>query len=90
MQRNAIETIMGALVLLVAVVFLVFVYSSSSLGTSDGYEVTAKFNEIDGVSRGTDVRMSGIKVGTVVDSALDPKTFLAIVRLGLDGNRLHG
>ncbi|NJR13789.1 MAG: MCE family protein [Phyllobacteriaceae bacterium] len=70
MNRNIIETIMGAVVLLVAVLFLAFAYSSSSTGGVDGYEVTAKFGRVDGLVSGSDVRLSGIKVGSIVDQRL--------------------
>jgi phospholipid/cholesterol/gamma-HCH transport system substrate-binding protein len=49
MNRNVIETIMGAVVLLVAVTFLAFAYTTSNLGRVEGYEVIAKFNRIDGL-----------------------------------------
>ena len=84
MNRNVIETIMGAVVLIIAVVFLVFAYSSANTGAVRGYAVTAKFNNVGDLKRGSDVRVSGIKVGTVVDTSLDPKTFLALVHLSID------
>ncbi len=89
MNRNIIETIMGGVVLIIAVLFLGFVYSSSSTGGVDGYEVVAKFNRVDGLASGADVRLSGIKVGSVVDQRLDPETYLAVVRLSvMDSVRL--
>ena len=48
MHGNIIETIMGGVVLIVAVVFLVFAYTSTSTGTVGGYPVTAKFGDVDG------------------------------------------
>jgi len=84
MSRNVIETVMGAVVLLVAALFLVFAYSSSNLRPGGGYEVIARFNTVEGVGAGTDVRMSGIKVGSVVDERLDPETYLAELRLNVD------
>ena len=82
--RNMIETVMGAVVLLVAGMFLAFAYSHSNLRAISGYEVQAKFDRIDGVSAGTDVRISGIKIGTVIDQRLDPDRYLAIVRMSID------
>lgn len=84
MHRNVIETVMGGVVLIVAAVFLVFVYSSSNLRTSSGYEVTARFNRVDGVTPGTDVRLGGIKIGTVTDIELDRQTYLAILSMAID------
>ncbi|HLB79817.1 MAG TPA: MlaD family protein, partial [Dongiaceae bacterium] len=83
MNRNVIETIMGAVVLLVAVTFLAFAYTTSNLRRVEGYEVIAKFNRIDGLENGSDVRMSGIKIGSVLDQRLDPETYLAVVRLSI-------
>lgn len=84
MGHNLIETMMGALVLLVAGAFLAFAYNSTNVRTVRGYEVVAKFDRVDGLARGADVKMSGIKIGSVVDQRLDPERFLAVVRLSID------
>lgn len=84
MGRNLIETLMGALVLVVAGLFLVFAYRTTQVRTGGGYEVVARFERVDGLNRGADVKMSGIKVGTVVDQRLDPERFLAVVRMSID------
>lgn len=74
---------MGAVVLVVAAFFLTFAYSSTNVRTFNGYEVSAKFDRVDGLNPGSDVKISGIKVGTVVEEKLDPETFLAIVKLSI-------
>lgn len=84
MRRNLIETILGGVVLVVAGLFLVFAYSNSGIQAVSGYEIFAKFDRIDGLKNGGDVRMSGIKVGTVLSQEIDPKTYLAVVRLSVD------
>lgn len=84
MGRNLIETLMGALVLLIAGLFLAFAYSATQVRTSGGYEVIARFERVDGLNRGADVKMSGIKIGTVVEQRLDPERFLAVVRMNID------
>jgi phospholipid/cholesterol/gamma-HCH transport system substrate-binding protein len=83
MNRNIIETIMGGVVLIIAVVFLVFAYSSSNSGAVSGYVVTAKFGRVDGLRPGAEVRLSGIKVGSVLDTELDPATYTANVRFSV-------
>jgi phospholipid/cholesterol/gamma-HCH transport system substrate-binding protein len=83
MRRNLLETLLGAIVLVVAGGFLIFAYRSSQIRESDGYELRARFDRVDGLERGADVRISGIKVGTVVDQTLDPQTFRAEVRFTL-------
>jgi phospholipid/cholesterol/gamma-HCH transport system substrate-binding protein len=80
MTRNLLETLLGAVVLIVAIVFLVFAYSSSQVGSGDGYELVARFDRVDGLEKGSDVRISGIKVGSVLEQRLDPETFRAEVR----------
>ena len=84
MRRNVIETVMGAVVLVVAIMFVTFAFRSSGLTTGDGYKLHAEFNNVTGIASGTDVRISGVKVGTVVGQELDPKTFRAIVELNID------
>lgn len=84
MSRNAVETVMGALVLVVAAVFLYFAYTTSQVSSVQGYDLNAKFSNAGGLKDGADVRISGIKVGSVVSEALDPQTFQAIVRLSIE------
>jgi phospholipid/cholesterol/gamma-HCH transport system substrate-binding protein len=84
MSHNLIETMMGALVLAIAGAFLVFVYNATNLRAAGGYEVVAKFDRVDGLARGADVKVSGIKVGSVIDQRLDTERFLAVVRMSLD------
>jgi phospholipid/cholesterol/gamma-HCH transport system substrate-binding protein len=86
MNRNIIETIMGGVVLIIAAAFLVFAYSSSNTGAVAGYQVTAKFNNVGDLQRGTDVRLSGIKIGSVIETSLDPQTYLAVVRMSIMEN----
>jgi phospholipid/cholesterol/gamma-HCH transport system substrate-binding protein len=83
MRRNIIETVMGGVVLLVAIVFLVFVFSSSGVRRVSGYEVVAEFDDATGVASGTDVRMSGVKVGTVLSQELDPQSYFAEVTMSI-------
>jgi phospholipid/cholesterol/gamma-HCH transport system substrate-binding protein len=84
MRGNVIETVMGAVVILAAALFLVFAYKSSQLRPVPGYQVNADFARADGIRQGSDVRISGIKIGSVVAEELDPKTFLANVRMSID------
>lgn len=83
MGRNAIETVMGAAVLLVAAVFVYFAYNTAQIKAVSGYEVSARFFKIGGLGKGSDVRISGIKIGTVVSNKLDPITFDAVVTMSI-------
>ena len=86
MNRNVVETIVGGLVLLVAAFFVFYAFSKSDRTGPDGYEITARFGRIDGLKRGSDVTMSGVKVGTVTAIDLDRKTYQAIVHLAVSAS----
>lgn len=84
MNHNIIETVVGAMVLIIAGFFLVFAYSSGRINTNDGYTLNAKFDRIDGIIVGSDVHISGVKVGTVTRHEIDPETFLVTVAFTVD------
>jgi len=79
-----IETVMGGVVLVVAALFLFFAYSTSQVRAVQGYEVSAQFDSVSGIHDGSDVRIGGVKVGTIVSETLDPNTFLANVRISIE------
>lgn len=81
MQNNAFETLVGAVVVVVAAAFLYFAYHSTNAGGLSGYEVRAKLGRVDGLAIGTDVRLSGIKIGTVSALGLDSKSYQADVTM---------
>ena len=83
MSNRLIETIAGAAVIAVAVGFASYSYSRAGINTVEGYEIMASFNRIDGLAVGNDVRVSGVKVGTVTAQELDPKTYMAIVKMSV-------
>lgn len=86
MKRNVIETVLGAVVLTVALVFLVFSYSTANVGSVSGYQVTANFSNTGGLNIGDPVQISGVKVGTVSRLDLNPETYLARVTLSVAPN----
>lgn len=81
MGRNVVETLMGAVVLLVALTFVVIAYQSGNVSAPDGYLVSARFHEVGSLGVGSDVRIGGIKVGVVSNQRLDPNTYMAQVEL---------
>lgn len=85
-SNHTFETLIGAIVITIAVVFVYYAYSRSSAAEVGGYEVLARFNRVDGISVGSDVLLSGIKVGSVSQLDLDPKTFDAIAHIYLAEN----
>lgn len=89
-RRNLAEVVTGAVVLVVAAGFLAYaVVHSGQVSVGKGYPLYARFNSISGLSVGSDVRLSGVKIGTVDSASIDPKTYLAVVRMTIrDGVEL--
>lgn len=79
MKRSVVETMLGAGVIVVAVGFFVFALQATDVGAVDGYGLKARFLKVGGLEVGSDVRISGVKVGSVNDRRLDSETFEAIV-----------
>lgn len=80
------ETILGAIVAVVAVGFFAFAAAQAgqSGGSGNGYELSARFQRVDGIAVGSDVRVSGVKVGVVRTVALDPETYMARLTFAID------
>jgi phospholipid/cholesterol/gamma-HCH transport system substrate-binding protein len=85
MGKNIVETIVGSLVLGVAIFFFSYAYRIGGVNeTLGGYSLVAKFEQIDGVSIGTDIRIGGIKVGSITKDYLDKDTYQAILELNIN------
>ena len=85
MQKNMVETILGAFVLAVTVAFLWFFYKTTDIHPTSGYEITAVFSQINGLDAGSPVKVSGVKVGQVLDFKVDPQRhYNAIVRMNIN------
>jgi len=83
-SRNLVETVVGAIVLGIAILFAVLLWSFSDVGFGTGqYTVDAKFRSAEGITVGTDVRLAGVKIGSVSNLSLDPQTFQAIAQLSI-------
>ena len=78
-QHSGAELAAGAVVLAVAIGFLGYAVAHTGRSTGGGDVLHARFERIDGLSTGAEVRIGGVKVGSVVGSQLDPKTFQATV-----------
>jgi len=79
------EIAAGAAVLLVAVIFLAYAMTNSGRSSAgSGLVLTARFDRIDGLGAGADVRIAGVKVGAVTGQRIDPQTFLAVLTLNVD------
>ncbi|MGI9500548.1 MAG: outer membrane lipid asymmetry maintenance protein MlaD [Geminicoccaceae bacterium] len=80
MNRNFLETVLGAVVLVVAIGFLYYAYQNNKGAEGGNYALLAQFDRIDGLDNGADVRIGGIKVGSVTEQTLDPETYRAQVQ----------
>ena len=75
-NRNVTEILIGAVVVITAVWFIYFVsVNTSMVSTDENYNLAAEFRSVEGISIGTDVRLAGVKIGTVKDIKLDPDTY---------------
>lgn len=84
-RENAGEALVGLLVVLLAAWFVWFAWTSTGGGVKRGaIRVEAIFPNVGGIEIGTDVRLAGLKVGTVIDQKLDPETYQVKVGLALD------
>jgi phospholipid/cholesterol/gamma-HCH transport system substrate-binding protein len=80
-RTNAVETVTGAVVILLAAGFLAYAVANSGRSVGAGYPVRATFDSIQGISPGSDVRLAGVKVGAVTATGIDPKTYQADVTM---------
>ena len=80
-NNNYFEIIVGTFVLFCAIFFFTTSFRSAHVSSSGGYEVLAKFDNIDGISNGSDVKISGVKIGTITEQFLDEKDFRATLKI---------
>lgn len=83
MKRSIVETVIGAVVIAVAVFFLAYSYKIANVSSGDGYSVMADFSTVGGLKAGDSVEISGVKVGSVAAVELVPDTYLARVHLNI-------
>lgn len=86
MLKKPVETIMGLVVLLIAILFLAFAYNVSDLQVVKGYTLTAEFLKVGGLSAGSDVRINGIKVGTVTAQNLNNDDYTVDVTFSISSD----
>lgn len=85
MGNSKIETIVGLVIVAVAVGFMVFTYKVAEVKKfGNTYKLRAVFDQVEGVISGSDVMMSGIKVGFVSDLKLDGESYRAIMDIAID------
>jgi len=86
--RNLAEVLAGLAVIAVTALFLGYALTTSGRvggAATSGLTLSAKFDRIDGLGQGADVRIAGVRVGSVTAQRIDPVTFLAVLTLSVDG-----
>ncbi len=85
MRQNIIETVIGFIVIIIALIFLIFAYATGGRTiTEDVYELQAKFQSAEGVGPGSDIMLAGIRIGEVAGLTLDRENFFAIMRMSIN------
>jgi phospholipid/cholesterol/gamma-HCH transport system substrate-binding protein len=84
MKEHLAEALAGLAVLAIAAWFLVFALGRTGSSGTESYELKARFPNATGITVGSDVRVSGMKVGTVTSQTLDPASYQAVVTLSVD------
>ncbi|AZL16027.1 outer membrane lipid asymmetry maintenance protein MlaD [Rickettsiales endosymbiont of Stachyamoeba lipophora] len=85
MNRSYLEIATGFLITVFAGYFLFSSYNKADYrDSSKGYNITAKFDNINGINIGSEIRISGIKIGEVVSRQIDPNTYQAVLMMNID------
>ena len=84
MTGRVFETLVGAVVVAAAVIFVVFAYDKAGVADTSGVTFHAEFDTVGSLQRGDDVRIAGIRVGTVTSMELDPEWYLARVTMDIE------
>jgi phospholipid/cholesterol/gamma-HCH transport system substrate-binding protein len=89
MRERNFETFIGFVVLLIAGWFVVYAMQLTNNSVAeDNYSLEADFQDIDGLTTGSDVKISGIKVGYVNSITLEPDTYFARVHIAVNNGVL--
>ena len=80
-SHNVFDSILAALMIVAAVWFLIFIHQRTGTGSFSAYEFSVRLPTAAGLIPGSDVRVAGMKVGTVATLDLEPKSYRALVRL---------
>ncbi|MEM6489123.1 MAG: outer membrane lipid asymmetry maintenance protein MlaD [Pseudomonadota bacterium] len=86
MAERVADTLVGAAVIAAAAGFVLYAANTADLGLGGGSGTTlvAEFRKAEGLAAGGDVRIAGVKVGSISGMTLDPETFVARVTLQVD------
>jgi phospholipid/cholesterol/gamma-HCH transport system substrate-binding protein len=87
MRENTTEVIVGGIVLAVALGFLAYTLrTTGGFSGADTYDLTASFRSVEGVTAGSDIRLAGVKIGTVSGIDLNAQTFRGDTTLSIQSD----
>lgn len=87
MKQDFIESLVGFAVIIIALVFFVFAYKiGNSSKVEAGYSLKAKFQDVEGIVKGSDVMLAGVKIGAVTDIDLDKNSFFALLTIKVNND----
>ncbi|MDX1606822.1 MAG: outer membrane lipid asymmetry maintenance protein MlaD, partial [Candidatus Competibacterales bacterium] len=84
---RTLELLVGLFIVLGLAALLMLALQVSGLqdaASNNGYEVSARFNNIGSLKVRAPVTMGGVRIGRVSGIELDPQTYQAVVRMNLD------
>ena len=86
-QYKPIEILVGFLIVIITLILLFFgTFNYFSEKTNKFNKYLAEFSSSDGIMIGSDVRLAGVKIGSVSDLNLNYETYLATVEISVDKN----
>ena len=78
MAENTVEVLVGGLIVAIAAGFVVYAGQATGFARApESYPLIASFRSVEGVTVGTDVRLAGVKIGSITGLSLNPATFFA-------------
>jgi len=84
--NNYFDFLIGTFVLLCATFFFISSFNNAKVSSNNGYSLITKFDNADGINNGSDVKISGVKIGVVESQILDKEDFRAVLKLNIDNS----
>lgn len=83
MGKFSMEAKVGLLFLAVIAIFAYVWTQVLEIGGREGFVLKARFRSVEGLDKGAQVQIAGIKIGSVSDITFDPETGEAVVSMDL-------
>ena len=88
MQRRTLEMWVGVFVAAGLLALAMLAFRVGNLATADvlnGYQMSAQFENIGGLTVKSPVTLAGVRIGRVSQITFDPETYQAVVEMNIDG-----